>query len=483
MRRVLHYLASLITIMSVLFSFSSCTTDNTISGEGAVGDGKTLNTEIIQKAIDRVFENGGGTVIIPKGEFLTGSLIMKSGVTLELQKGAILIGSKNSADYHSIKPDFVALRTGQATKQLIFAEGQNDIAIIGEGTIDGQGDAFGRAEKGDEPGITRPHGIQFINCENVRIENVTMKNSGGWMQHYLACKNLRIKGIKVYNHCNYNNDGIDIDGCEDVIITECVIDSDDDAIVLKSTSPARCKNVIVSNCVIKSHCNSLKLGTESTGGFENIAFADCTISPSEDNDPIYGTLRGQSAISVEMVDGGALVGVVVDNITITETDCPIFIRLGNRARKYTSSAPDPGMGVLKNVIISNVYATTTSKISSQITAIPGEYAENIILSDIIINNLSTGTPEEAKIQLRENDQGYPTPTTFGEVIPASGFFVRHIKNISFNDVQIHLNAENHRPVFIFDDVKNAVISNPMFTTKENMVKLIVQKNSENIRLK
>jgi polygalacturonase len=448
--------------------------DINILTAGAKPNGETLNTKIIQSSIDIISENGGGIVIVPPGQFLTGSLVLKSGVTLEVRKGATLLGSKNLEDYLNIQPDLIALRTGQPTKQLIYAEGQTDIAITGQGTINGQGAAFSWEMEGDEPGITRPHLIQLISCKNVKIEDVHMLNSGGWMQHYLGCENLQIKGITVYNHCNKNNDGIDIDGCQDVIINECIVDSDDDGLCLKSTSPKWCKNVVVTNCVVKSHCNALKMGTETTGGFQNIIFSNCTVSPSVDPDPIYGTLHGQSAISVEMVDGGILDQVNINNIVVSETDCPIFVRLGNRARKYTPSAPQPGIGTLRNVTISNVTATTSSKTASNITGIPGAMAENISLSNITITNLSEGTEEEAKIEVPEKDKGYPTAGMFGNTLPASGFFIRHVRNITMDNVQLFVKGNNVRPAFILHDVHDALIRYPVVYSYKNNVGLIVK---------
>ena len=431
-------------------------------------------TKIIQTAIDKVSASGGGKVIIPPGKFITGSVVLKNDVTLEIQKGATLSGSKNLEDYLNIKPNFVALRTGQATKQLIFAEEQNNVAIIGEGTIDGQGAAFSSKMQGDEPGITRPHIIQLINCKNVKIEDVHMLNSGGWMQHYLGCEKLQIKGITVYNHCNKNNDGIDIDGCYDVVINECIIDSDDDGICLKSTSPKWCRNVVVTNCVVKSHCNALKMGTETTGGFQNIIFSNCTVSPSADPDPIYGTLHGQSAISVEMVDGGILDQVNINNIVVSETDCPIFVRLGNRARKYTSSAPKPGIGSLQNVTISNITATTSSKTASNITGIPKAMVENISLTNIIITSLSDGTEEEAKMEVPEKDKAYPTAGMFGNTLPAIGFFIRHVRNITMDNIQLFVKGDNVRPAFILNNVHDALIRYPVVYSYKNNVGLIVK---------
>jgi parallel beta-helix repeat protein len=446
---------------------------------GATPDGRALNTTIIQKAIDQCYQTGGGEVVFPQGKYLIGSIILKSGVCLNLQKGATLLGSTNLEDYQPVKPKYVALRTGQQTIQLIFAEGQENISIIGQGTIDGQGKAFVR--DGNDEGILRPHVIQFINCKNVKIEGIFMTNSGAWMQHYLACDNLQIRGIRVYNHCNANNDGIDIDGCHDVIISDCIIDSDDDGICLKSTSPRLCRNVIVSNCIIHSHCNSLKLGTESTGGFQNIRFSNCLVSPSEKETCIYGLPEGQSAISVEMVDGGILDQVSIDHITILETRCPVFIRLGNRARKYTPEAPQPAIGSLGNVSITNVVATTSSKTTSNITGMRGAYAENIYLGNIQITNKSSGTVEDAAIVVPEKDEVYPTSGMFGDVLPASAFFVRHVKNITFDNVRLIMENENVLPAFVLDDVQDVSIRYPQLRTSSK-IELADQKDCQDVQI-
>ena len=447
---------------------------------GAIPDGQVLNTSIIQKAIDDCSRSGGGEIVFPSGKYLSGSLVLKSGVCLNLQQGAVLLGSVNIEDYIGNKPQYIALRTGEITRQLIFAEGENDISIIGQGTIDGQGKAFVRY--GNDEGILRPHIIQFISCKNIRIEGVFMTNSGAWMQHYLACDNLLIKGIRVYNHCNANNDGIDIDGCHNVIISDCIVDSDDDGIVLKSTSPRLCMNVTVTNCVVHSHCNSLKLGTESTGGFQNIQFSNCLVSPSEKKTVIYGKPNGQSAISIEMVDGGILNQVSFDHISILETRCPIFIRLGNRARKYTEDAPQPLIGTLRNVSITNVIASTSSNITSSITGISGSYAENIFLGNIQITNTSSSTTEDAAIIVPEKDDAYPTAAMFGTVLPASAFFVRHVKNITFENIRLSIEDDNLLPAFVLDDVQNISIRSPRISTSSK-IKLVTKRNCKNVVIK
>lgn len=453
--------------------------DYNILSEGAKGDGKTLNTQVIQETIDKCSAHGGGTIYFPPGTFLTGSIILKSHVTLDLGKGAVLLGSKNLNDYTPVQPAFVALRTAEPTRQLIFAEGQEDISITGEGTIDGQGAAFIVQGKGGE-GTKRPHVLQLINCRDVTLEGIRMIQSGAWMQHLLACEGLQIRGLRIYNHSSYNNDGLDIDGCKNVTISDCIIDSDDDGLVLKSTSPRLCENVTISNCVISSHCNAIKLGTESTGGFRNIAISNCVVSPSRDTTPIYGIAIGQSAISVEMVDGGVLEQVSIDHISITETSTPIFVRLGNRGRKYTAHAPDPSMGSLHDVNISHIIAKTSSKTTSSITGIPGYPVKDITLSHIRIINTSAGTKDDVQREVPENIKGYPTAGMFGKALPASGFYVRHADHIVFDHVQISAPAEEVRPAYVFDDARDILLDNPGFEGNKGKPDLVTKVNGSDV---
>ncbi|MHC4808427.1 MAG: glycoside hydrolase family 28 protein, partial [Planctomycetota bacterium] len=238
---------------------------------GARTDGKTLCTKSIQRAIDECARDGGGTVYFPRGTFLSGTIYMKSGVTLRLDVGCTLLGSADLKDYPPTVQAFRSYTDNYTDKSLIYGENLERIAITGKGTIDGQGQAF----KG--PYKVRPYMIRFIQCRNVTVENVTIRNSPMWVQHYLACDDVRISGITVRSVVNANNDGINIDSCHRVIISDCNIRSGDDAIVLKSTSARPCRNVTVSNCVLSTRCNALKMGTESNGGFENIVITGCSI--------------------------------------------------------------------------------------------------------------------------------------------------------------------------------------------------------------
>lgn len=423
---------------------------------GGVNDGKTLNTKVIQGAINQCSESGGGTIYFPPGSFVTGSIIMKDGVSLYLEAGATLLGSTSIEDYIPIQPEYVSLRTNEPTKQLIFAENARNIAIRGRGTIDGQGAAFEKAE-GDDVGKVRPHLIQMIACTNVLIEDVTLRNSGAWMQHYLACDYLTIRGIRVYNHCNYNNDMLDIDGCHYVTVSDCIGDSDDDALTFKSTSPRACENITVTNCIFSSHCNAIKMGTESTGGFRNIVISNCVVKPSVVEAPFYGTRMGQSGIALETVDGGVLEGISISNIRIEGTTSPIFVRLGNRARPHAPDVPSPGVGALHDVSISNIRATGASPTGCAISGIPGHPIRNLRLSDIDITFVGGGEASHSIGEVPEREADYPANHMFG-VLPAYGFYVRHVEDIIFDNVRLRLQSPDQRSAWVFEDVQSLTVN-------------------------
>ena len=255
--------------------------DYNIVAYGAKADTTVLSTKALQEAIDDCSKAGGGRVVVPTGQYKIGSIVLKSDVHLYLEQGATLYGSTDLKDYLPMKSDYVSLRTQTSTIQLIYADKVNNVVIDGFGTIDGRGRAFKKLTWNDE-GITRPHLIRFIQSEDITVKDITLKNSGCWMQHYLACDRVRIDGIKVFNRNNYNNDALDIDGCHEVIVRGIMTDSDDDGITLKSTSPRFCENIRISDCVISSHCNAVKLGTETNGGFRNINISGIVVKPSSD---------------------------------------------------------------------------------------------------------------------------------------------------------------------------------------------------------
>jgi hypothetical protein len=433
-----------------------------IAKYGAKGDGKTVNTKVIQKAIDECSKTSG-TVLIPQGRFVTGTIYLKSNVTLFLEKGATLLGSLDSLDYTANSPKTVKCidthsRNGKSrlNLSLIYAEDQDNIAIMGEGTIDGQGEKkqYARGDNAHD----RPKLIFIISCRNVVIKDVTLTNSAFWMEDYLGCDGLKIQGITVLNHANWNNDGIDIDS-RNVTVSDCNIDSDDDGICLKSYLRDKpCENVTITNCVVSSNCDAIKMGTPGAGGFKNIAISNCVVRASK-----YDNFRHWKAtdkyisadasmvngISVECVDGGNTDGVVIDNITMTGVQTPIFIRVGNRLEKMNGDADKTS--TMRNILISNIISDQLSRRTSSITAIPGSYIENVKLNHILFDIKSEGTKDEMKMVVPEKENSYPSPHSFGPSMPASGFFIRHVKNLTLNDVQFNLLNNDMRYALVLDD--------------------------------
>ena len=396
----------------------------------AVGDGQTLCTDSIQRAIDRCADTGGGTVTVPVGTFLTNTLFLKSNVNLHLAKGSVLLGSTTPTAF---------------TQAIVYADGVQNASITGLGTIDGQGFKAQYPTSGP-----RHNNICLFKSRNIAVQDVTLVNSSSWIFRIQQCTGVLVRGLRIYSFANENNDGIDIEG-KDVTISDCIIDCDDDAICLKSDDPDfLVENIAISNCVIASNCNAIKCGTASHCGFRNVSISNCVIRrPSESvhrqwSKTIQGVARDDTVISgiaLEVVDGGFMDQVAVSSICMTGVQTPLFIRLGNRK----------GRGTLKNVVVSNITATNESLITSSITGIPGSYVENVTVRDVLFNYQGTGTLEEANAPVPEKEAAYPENRMFGHSLPAYGLYARHVKNLSCENFRFTLSAPDARPAVVLDD--------------------------------
>lgn len=413
------------------------------------------NAPAIQKAIDMVSQAGGGTVNVPAGDFYSGSIELKSGVELHLAMGARLLGVADKKAYEKAHIDLDGDRSQFSA--LIFSNAQKDIAITGLGTIDGQGGdpAFKTKE---DPG-DRPMIILFRECKNVVVSDIRLENSAHWVQYYTGCEGVRVSGVKVRSHCNYNNDGIDIES-RDVVVTNCIFDCEDDAICLKGWTKKLCANVSVSNCVAASNCNAIKLGTGSLYGFRNITISNITVrAASEDNfrhwqkkiPSITAPTTVISGIAVEVVDGGICENVNISNVSMRDVQTPIFIRMG---RRRESVFPDGSR--MKGITISGVTAVSESMMSSSITGVPGLYPEDIYLSDIDITAPGGGTAEMANLEVPEAETSYPENRKLGQILPAGGLYIRHANNVYLSNVRFHFRKPDGRPLIITDDCKNVV---------------------------
>lgn len=418
---------------------------------GVIAGSDRVCTKQLQQAIDLCHMRGGGTVVIPGGVFTTGSIRLRTSVCLELEAGAVLLGSSDPADYPAQPtPAYRSLKDASAFRALLYAEGEENISVVGRGTIDGQGAKFawGRSDMDGRPRL-----IQFVSCRDVRVEGLRLRNSALWMQHYLDCDRVQLRGLSVWNHANHNNDMMDIDGCRQVTVSDCIGDTDDDGITLKSTGLAPCEHVVISNCVLSSRCNAIKCGTESTGGFRNIAISNCVIRPTAAEKEISGNREGISGISLEIVDGGVLDGVVISNVSIEGTLVPLFVRLGNRARKHRVDATEPAVGVLRNVRIENLQVRGAGDIGSSITGLPGYRVENVTLRGVHVELAAAGMATDVGRKVPERENSYPEGKMWGR-LPAYGYFIRHASGVRFVDVTVKPMIAEPRPCIVTDDIVN-----------------------------
>ncbi len=420
-----------------------------VMDQGAAADGRTLCTAALQKALDAAGAAGGGTVRFPAGTFLTGALLLRSGVTLQFDAGATLLGSRDLKDYY-LPPAPGAAKPEPVFRNLLHGEGVHDVTIRGAGTIDGNGDAF-RDDK-----HRRPKNLFFEKCANILVEGVRLRASGSWMQNYRLCTNVVIHGIAVFNHVTFNNDGLDIDSSENVVISDCHVDSDDDGICLKSTSGTPCRNVTISNCVSSSHCNALKLGTESGGGFINIQIANCTVFSPTNSQVIYGHQRGLAGLALEIVDGGTLENVSVSEVQIRGVSAPIFLRLGDRGRPYATGRR-PGVGALRKVQLKNITAENCSTLGCAIAGLPGHPIEDVLLQNISLGFEGGGNITNTTRQIRERPEAYPECKMFG-TLPAYGFYCRHVKGLRFENIKLRTAAADARHALLFDDAEAITVN-------------------------
>ena len=470
MRLLRRFIIVTICLSGVLCAFAQSAKQYNVQDFGAVADGKFMNTRTIQYAIDYVSAHGGGELLFTPGRYLCGSIYLKSNVTLNLQLGATLLGSTNPLDY--VKDPRMKWTA------FVMAVDQENIGVIGEGTITCQGfttaynlvdlvnrGAFADGMKYDRPTeASRPSNIYFRECTGVTVTGITLRDPASWNQIYDQCKNVYVDHVKVYATSYWNNDGIDIVDCDGVKITNCFFDAADDVICFKSHSKEHmCQNIVVDNCTGRSSANGVKFGTASCGGFKNVKLTNITI---------YDTYR--SAVTLAAVDGAEVDGFEIDGLRSINTGNVIYLRTGHRRNLEKQSS-------MKNIVIRNVYAEVPAdkpdagymyegpvedlprNISpSGIVGQPDIPIENVLLANIEIVTPGGGTsfyayqgtaPDELEA-IPEQPAKYPEFSQFKE-LPAWGFYVRHANNLVMRNVNIKALQSDYRPAIVMDDVNGA----------------------------
>lgn len=406
-----------------------------------------LATAAIQRAIDACAAAGGGTVRLSQGDYLSGTIVLRSGVMLEVAAGARLLASTNLQHYpeHRAQRPTVQDSNMGMNQSLIFAEGCERIGICGKGLIDGRGtkDNFpGEETTGSTPG--RPFIIRIIDCKQVVIRDVHMKDSPCWMQNYLNCDDLLIDGIHVENQANHNNDGIDIDSCRRVIVRNSFINAQDDAMCFKGAGQRTAEHILIENCQFYSTCNALKFGTDSQGDFRNVLVRNVTLGgPAQDMRAI-NRRKADGGISWEIVDGGTLERVLVHDARIVRAESPLFLRLGDRGR-VRPEQKRPGPGVLRYIVYDRISGDDNGMRGSFFTGVPNAQIEHVLLRDVDLTMMAATEPAIAAADVPEAPADYPDPHMFAKVMPAYGLWARHIRHLNLQRVRFRVVGKDARP--------------------------------------
>lgn len=446
-----------------------------ITDFGAKADSSFLNTHAIQAAIDQCHSKGGGEVIVPAGTYITGTLLLKSNVYLRLIPGSVLQGSYNPADYpeHDI---LTAQKYGTIThnglyvksmKALVLADGAHHTGIMGQGTLKGAGEG-----KAFQLGLNKdgkPKNIFFIGCQDVLLDGIAVLNSAQVTLSISGCERVFIHKIYLRSWVNWNSDGLDIDG-KDITISDCIIDSEDDALCFKSEYLGKyCENITVTNCVLSSICNGIKFGTGSRTGFRNITVSNCIIKKGSVNryrhwampsDIVHNPAETSvnTGIVILGVDGGLVENITIANIIMTDVLSPLFIRVGRRFLN-----PDQKPSVMRHINIHHIRAETRSIIPSIIAGLDESPVEDVRLSDIQISVPMGVSPDSLKTfpaVIPEDIKGYPeNRLTFGTKLPASAFYVKHVKGLVLDGVSVMYTRKDTRPAFFLDDVTGIRLEN------------------------
>jgi polygalacturonase len=446
---------------------------------GATGDGTALDSPAINKTIEAASAAGGGTVYFPAGSYLSYSIRLKSNISLYLDQGATIIAADTPLDgfpagsgkgYDEAEPKtawdaYQDYGHNHWHNSLIWGEGIHDFSILGPGLIWGRGLSRGaggtdrgRLPRAENPGVGNK-AIGLKNCRNVLLRDFSILKGGHFGVLATGVDNFTVDNLKI----DTDRDGIDIDCCKNVRVSNCSVNSPwDDGICPKSSFAlgyARpTENVTITNCFVTAkyqlgtmldgtfkewpadtktpRTGRIKCGTESNGGFKNITISNC----------VFEGCRG---LALESVDGALLEDITITNITMRElTSAPLFLRLGNRMRG-PSGVP---IGTLRRVLISNVVSYNSgSPLPAIVSGIPSSMIEDLQINDVYLHQAGGADAAMAAIDPPEDETKYPDPHMFGP-LPAYGFLVRHVRNLEMSNIHVATAKDDARVAFWLNDV-------------------------------
>ena len=419
----------------------------------------------LQERIDRTSAAGGGRVVV-RGDNVVAGLELKSGVELHLEKDARILAATNLEDYAEMQK-----RAGQFAS--VFAMGATNVAITGEGTIDGRGDCFDRLISRNPFKLRKGwHGVLFRNCRGVRVEDVTMRGSTAWTCFLMDCTDCTVRRLTIRSHASFNNDGLDIQA-SNVLVEDCDIDSEDDAIVLKANHPkAKTEHVRVRRCRLSTNSNYLKIGTETAGRFRDIVIEDCDLvcrTPIRYRHPylhvpgVKGIQNAQYGIDIGLNDGGSVEGVVLRNIRMGDgVNTPIRVYHKSRSPNKTG---EPSF--IRNILLENVTMScpATSYRSCYVYGKRDLPVEDVTFRNVELLFRGGGTAEDAAKTYDDSD---PLGSQ-QNIYPASVFYLRHAKNVRFENVRARILGADARPPVVIDEDEGVVFEGCDFSVPDSCV--------------
>lgn len=411
---------------------------------GATGNGTTSDTAAIQRAVNEASRQGA-VLTLPPGRYLSGTLHLRSHLSLVIAEGATLIASPRDKEFSPLHPDYGdtidQLETANASFALLAGANLSDVTLAGRGTIDMNREAYGG-----------PKGIGLRQCRNVTIDKLTLRNAPDRNIELLGCEDVTIMGVQI---ANGYSDGIDPDCCRDVRISDCSVDSFDDAIVIKCSFAlgrrVDSSNITIERCHVRSSTNGLKIGTETEGNITGVRFANCLIT-NRSSPGIPESLAEHGGVAIESVDGGHVSDITVSDIVMNGVAGPLFVRLGDRGKGQALATP----GSLSNVIFSNVSATGAT-ITSSITGLPDYLISNVILSNVALSY--SGSVQIAPgLSVPDLPALYPSVAMFG-TLPAAGLYAHHVQSLNLAGVSLRQPSEDPRPGLLIDDGHSVSLDN------------------------
>lgn len=417
---------------------------------GAVGDGRTLNTAAIQKAVDACAASGGGEVLVAGGKFVTGTIYLKDNVTLHLAAGGALWGSTNIADYATDTHKNIYADESHMDRCLIFARGAKNIGITGRGTIDGRGEKAHFPNPGSKQ---RPMLIRFLECTNVRMRDVTLLNPAAWTTAWLYCEDIVVDGVSIRSRANSNGDGLDFDGCRNVRVNNCAFDTSDDSICLQGSRADRvCGDIVIANCVFVSQWAGIRIGMASMGDFENVSVSNCVFRDIAD-----------AGLKIQMCEGGTMRNMEFANLVMQNVPRPVFMTFNRWRMGVDTPRETPPMKAMGHLQFHDLRVDNSELAGVPcgivLSGVPGHCIENIAFDQVSLTIPGGETNQGALARdLPAFTDRRPEFGVLGKAIPFAGFYARHVRGLSLNHVRVTAVRVEARPAVMCDDVHDLLVT-------------------------